>query len=167
MGNIEIIVSDITKLQVDAIVNAANESLLGGGGVDGAIHQAAGPKLLDACKRLNGCETGEAKLTAGFELPATYIIHTVGPIWKDGSHNETVLLRACYTNTFKLAHQHNIRSLAFPAISTGAYGFPKKLAAEIAIIAFMTWKNSFETIVACLYSEEDKALYEELYKKFI
>lgn len=131
---IKIIQGDITKLAVDAIVNAANNSLLGGLGVDGAIHQAAGPDLLQECRGLHGCETGQAKITRGYRLPAKYVIHTVGPVYS-GSSTDSQLLRACYLNSLSLAKQNNLHSIAFPAISTGAYGFPAKRAAEIAFAA--------------------------------
>jgi O-acetyl-ADP-ribose deacetylase (regulator of RNase III) len=159
---IEIIVGDITKLEVDAIVNAANSTLLGGGGVDGAIHAAAGPLLQDYCRTLKGCRSGEARLSPGFELPARRIIHTVGPVWKDGMHYEEALLKACYRNSFELALQYAVGSIAFPAISTGAYGYPKQAAAVIAVGAMLEYEDRFERIVACCFSDDDALLYQSV-----
>lgn len=159
---IEIICADITTLEVDAIVNAANSSLLGGGGVDGAIHAAAGPLLLDYCRTLHGCRSGEAKLGPGFDLPARRIIHTVGPVWKGGGHYEQALLRACYQNSFEVALQNGVRTIAFPAISTGVYGYPKQQAAGIALAVMLDYEDRFERIIACCFSDRDTALYRSV-----
>ena len=159
---IEIVTADITTLEVDVIVNAANTTLLGGGGVDGAIHAAAGPLLLEFCKTLDGCRTGEAKLTPGFDLPARRVIHTAGPVWKGGSHYEAPLLTACYQNCFEVALQNEVCSIAFPAISTGVYGFPKEQATAIAITVMMIYEGRFDRIMACCFSEADAVLYRKV-----
>jgi len=156
---IEVICADITTLEVDAIVNAANSTLLGGGGVDGAIHAAAGPVLQDYCRTLGGCRCGEAKLTPGFDLPARRIIHTVGPVWKGGGQYERSLLGACYKNSFEVALENGVRTIAFPAISTGAYGYPKQQATEIAVGVMREYEGRFERIIACCFSDRDAALY--------
>lgn len=159
---IKVLQADITTLEVDAIVNAANNSLLGGGGVDGAIHRAAGKELYEYNRTLGGCETGDAKLTPGFNLPAKWIIHTVGPVWQGGTSNEPELLGKCYQRTFELAITHDIKSLAFPAISTGVYGYPKEAAALIATNYMRDFENKFELVIACCFSEVDVELYKRL-----
>ncbi len=153
---------DITTLQVDAIVNAANESLLGGAGVDGAIHRAAGPKLLEECRTLVGCPTGEARLTGGYDLPAGYVIHTVGPVWRGGGHGEHALLASCYRNCFAIAEQQGFRTIAFPAISAGAYGFPLEQAAAIAVtetVDFLGRNSSVDTVTLVCFSDRAYRLY--------
>lgn len=153
---------DITSLKVDAIVNAANTSLLGGGGVDGAIHRAAGSDLVAECRMLNGCKTGLAKITQGYLLPAKWVIHTVGPVWNGGSKREVELLTSCYRTCLKLCHEHGIRSVAFPCISTGIYCFPKELAAEIAVATCREASPADLEITFCCYSREDLQIYESL-----
>lgn len=154
---------DITKLNVDAVVNAANGTLLGGGGVDGAIHRAAGPELLAACRKFNGCPTGEARITPGFRLPARFVIHTPGPVWHGGAHREAELLRNCYENSLKLAMENGCRSIAFPCISTGIYRFPMRNAAQIALDAVMNWKDERPgEVIFCCFSAEQTELYREL-----
>ncbi|OGS44867.1 MAG: RNase III inhibitor [Elusimicrobia bacterium RIFOXYD2_FULL_34_15] len=196
MTKVELFLGDITELKVDAIVNAANTTLLGGGGVDGAIHRAAGPKLLEECKKLNGCKTGEAKITKGYNLPAKYVIHTVGLVWRGGNSGEEKLLASCYKNSLELAvnpireiandpkninftyavdnefsnrTKNNIKSIAFPSISTGAYGFPIEKAAPIALNEvknFIVKDNSLEKIIFVLFSENDLKIYTDFYKNF-
>jgi len=159
---IEVLQGDITQLDVDVIVNAANESLLGGGGVDGAIHRAAGPELLEACRKLCGCPAGEAKLTPGFRLKARWIVHTPGPVWRGGALGEPQLLEDCYRNSFKRALEKGAKSIAFPCISTGVYGYPKEAAAYIAIRVMQEHVDGFERIIACCFSRDDAGLYREL-----
>ena len=168
MAEIEIIQADITTLDVDAIVNAANSSLLGGGGVDGAIHRAAGPELLAECSRLGGCPTGEAKLTGGYNLAARHVIHTVGPIWQDGGESEHELLRSCYRNSLELAVAHGLRSIAFPAISCGVYGFPIADAAVVAMgttIQFLSGAATLERVIFACSSEEVESSLKNAYQE--
>ena len=165
MAKIEIIRGDITLLGVDAIVNAANSSLLGGGGVDGAIHRAAGPELLKACELLNGCNTGLAKITPGFMLPAKYVIHTVGPVWHGGKYREKELLSSCYQQSLRLAIENKVSTIAFPNISTGVYGFPKHEAAEIAVETvrdFLTNHPEIEKVIFCCFDQENFTIYNSL-----
>ena len=165
MERIKIVKGDITKQKVDAIVNAANNSLLGGGGVDGAIHRAAGPELLEECKKLNGCATGEAKITRGYRLPAKYVIHTVGPIWRGGNNEEDEYLAMCYENCFRLAEKYNIKTIAFPAISTGAYGFPLERATKIAITQtkkFLENNTSIEKVIFVCFDERTYECYKKI-----
>lgn len=165
MTKLEAVAGDITEQRVDAIVNAANTTLLGGGGVDGAIHRAAGPGLLAACRRIGGCPTGEARLTPGFRLPAKYVIHTVGPVWSGGSRGEADLLGRCYVGAIELAVEHGVRSLAFPAISTGAYRFPPEAAARIAVAAVrgtLREPTPLELVRFVCFSAADLAVYQRL-----
>ena len=159
---IEIVMSDITTLHVDAIVNAANTTLLGGGGVDGAIHRAAGPRLLEACRAIGGCPTGEARITAGFDLRARWIIHTVGPVWRGGESDEADLLRSCYESVFALARAQSIAIMAFPGISTGVYGYPKEQAAQIACTVMRKHENELQRIISCCFSPEDEEIYRRI-----
>ncbi|PLW94381.1 MAG: O-acetyl-ADP-ribose deacetylase [Marinilabiliales bacterium] len=165
---IEVTRKDITQLKVDAIVNAANSRLLGGGGVDGAIHRAAGPELLEECKTLNGCHTSEAKITNGYKLPARYVIHTVGPVWRGGKFNEAELLKNCYKNSLQLAQLNDCKSIAFPNISTGIYGYPKHEAAEIAIKTVQNFLKDNEipsTVYFVCFEEPNYNIYTELLSK--
>jgi O-acetyl-ADP-ribose deacetylase (regulator of RNase III) len=165
MDRIELIKGDITKIEVDAIVNAANTSLLGGGGVDGAIHRSAGTELLDECRGLNGCETGDAKITNGYKLPAKFIIHAVGPVWRNGLHDEPQLLVSCYIRSLELAVENGVKTIAFPNISTGVYQFPKSKAAILAVEAvsdFLEKDNTLEKVIFCTFDDENYQLYSEL-----
>jgi O-acetyl-ADP-ribose deacetylase (regulator of RNase III) len=165
---IELVETDITTLQVDAIINAANNSLLGGGGVDGAIHRTAGPELLEECRTLGGCATGDAKITKGYDLQARFVIHTVGPVWKDGNSSEEELLASCYQRCLNLAREYELQSLAFPAISTGVYGFPKKQAAVIAVreVKKVLGSNQgFKKIQFVCFNRDTREAYEEVLAK--
>lgn len=168
MSFIELIQEDITQLNVDAIVNAANNSLRGGGGVDGAIHRAAGPQLLDACIKIGGCSTGEARITKGYKLKASFVIHTVGPIWHGGTYDENRLLASCYSESLLLASENKCTSIAFPNISTGVYGFPKELAAETAIHevrSFVLKNKSINKVLFCCFDSENFQIYKRLLEK--
>ena len=168
MTTLKALQGDITTLAVDAIVNAANSSLLGGGGVDGAIHRAAGPKLLSECRSLNGCKTGNAKITHGYDLRAKYVIHTVGPVWKDGTRGEPQLLASCYRRSLEIAADHKISSIAFPSISTGVYNYPFADAAQIAIATvrdFTTEQTSLSEIIFCCFSKSDYKVYSDLLQR--
>jgi O-acetyl-ADP-ribose deacetylase (regulator of RNase III) len=167
MNKIELFKGDITTLHVDAIVNAANTSLLGGGGVDGAIHRAAGRQLLEECRSLNGCKTGDAKITKGYALPARFVIHTVGPVWHGGNSGEPDKLASCYKRSLEVAVKNDIKTIAFPNISTGIYGYPKTDAAKIAIeevSLFLKKNNQLSRVVFCVFDDENYTIYKNLLK---
>lgn len=167
MNNLRIALkqNDITSLNVDAIVNAANSKLDGGGGVDGAIHKAAGPELLEECKKLNGCETGSSKITKAYNLPSKFVIHTVGPVWRGGNSNEAELLKTCYSTSLEIANNYNLSTIAFPNISTGIYGFPKEKAAQIAVDTvkdYLSKNNTPKDIYFVCFDDENYAIYKRL-----
>ena len=159
---IELLKADITSLSVDAIVNAANSSLMGGGGVDGAIHAAAGPELLEACRKLGGCAAGDVKMTPGFNLPAKMILHTVGPVWRGGEADESAVLSSCYEKSLQLGLEEGAASIAFPSISTGVYGYPKRQAAVIALTVMAKYSERYETIICCCFSDSDLWIYQKV-----
>ena len=164
--NISVERSDITTLAVDVIVNAANRSLLGGGGVDGSIHRAAGPELLAACKDLNGCGTGQAKITRAFKLPSKFVIHTVGPVWTGGEKNEASLLSSCYTRSLSLACDYGLATIAFPAISTGAYRYPLMKATQIAVESVANWQSVYpKNVIFCCFDNQTLTIYEEILQR--
>lgn len=170
MDRLSIVKGDIVRMKTDAIVNAANTSLLGGGGVDGAIHRAAGKELLEECITLNGCKTGEAKITKGYKLNAKYVIHTPGPIWRGGGYGEAELLKNCYRNCLKLAVENGVETIAFPSISTGVYRFPKDYAAEIAIteiLDFLKDNSSIKLVKLVCFDEETVKIYKDVYEKIV